>query len=153
MCIEKDVKLNERQKTLIKKVTNNQENMKLPKTWIDEIWWKYIFKWQKFWNSYEATIHNSNSLSNNDKFNYLRAQLISDARRGIFRLETTDSKYRVAIEILQERHGKEQLIINAHYEKLRNASVIYILRKGTSNIQQHWKTFTITLSSWREYWK
>ena len=62
---------------------------------------------------------NSNSQSNIDKFNDLRAKLRSDTREGIARLETTDANYGIGIEILQERYVKKQLIINAHYGKLK----------------------------------
>ena len=82
-----------------------------------------IFKLQEFWDAYEVTIYNSNSLSHIDKFSYLRAQLISYAREAIYGLETTDANYRVTIEILQERYGKKQLIINPHNAKLKEMQV------------------------------
>ena len=118
MDIEKDVKLGKIQKTLMKKGTNNQGNIKLHKLELMKFDGN-IFKWQKNCNSHEATIHNSNSQSNIDKFNYLRAQLRRDARGGISRLKTTDASYRVAMEMLQKRYGKKQLIINTHYGKLK----------------------------------
>ena len=39
-----------------------------------------ILKWQEFWDSYEASIHNNSALQPVDKFNYLKVQLIGEAK-------------------------------------------------------------------------
>ena len=64
-------------------------------------------------------IWNRNSLSNIDKFDFLRGQLKSDGREAISRHESTDANYWIVTETLQEQYGKKQLIINPHYEKIK----------------------------------
>ena len=73
MGIVKYIKLGEIQKCLIKKDTNNQGNIKLPKLELTKFDGN-IIKWQEFWDLCVATIYNSNSQSKIDKLNYLRAQ-------------------------------------------------------------------------------
>ena len=100
-----------------------------------------VFKWHQFWDTFETTIHNSKTLSDVDKFNYLRAQLTNAAKETISGLETTDANYQVTIDILQERYGRKQLIINAHYAKIKEipvTSTYYEKLQSTYNsIEKH----------------
>ena len=138
--LERQVRSSETRKTSTSENTVNQGNIKLPKLELIKFDGN-IFRWQEFWDSYEATIHNNNSLGNIDKFNYLRAQLRNDAKEAITGLETTDANYQVAIDILKERYGKKQLIINAHYSKLKEMPVspTYYekLQSTYDNIEKH----------------
>ena len=99
-----------------------------------------IFKWQEFWDCFNTAIHKK-ELSRIDKFNYLRSQLRNDAKDVISGLETTDANYDIAIDLLQERYGKKQLIINAHYAKLKempqSSNHYEKLRSTFDNIEKH----------------
>ena len=122
MEIEKEMKVAEIKRDTVNDETSgangHQRNIRLPKLDLTKFDGN-IFKWQEFWDCFNTSIHNKGELSRIDKFNYLRSQLRNDAKDVIAGLETTKANYDVAIELLQERYGKKQLIINAHYAKLK----------------------------------
>ena len=61
-------------------------------------------------------MHDNPSLSDIQKFNYLRAQLHEDASRSLvgFPLTNANNYYQRSVELLQERFGQSHQIINAH---------------------------------------
>ena len=65
-------------------------------------------------------MHDNSSLSDIQKFNYLRAQLRGDASRSIAGFPLTNANYQRGIELLQERFGQSHRIINAHMEAMLN---------------------------------
>lgn len=101
----------------------------------------HLLKWRPFWDSFESTIHKNDSLHKIDKFNYLRSQLEGDASKAIAGLELTHANYDVAVEILKERYGNVQLIIENHYAKLSDMNTASnktnILRSTFDTIEQH----------------
>ena len=82
-----------------------------------------ISKWIEFWDTFEATIHNNKGLHAVDKFNYLNSQRYGNVSKVISGLELTKDNYYVAIDLLKERYGKKQVMVNAHYAKLINLPV------------------------------
>ena len=100
-----------------------------------------ILKWQEFWDTCEATIHNNQALQPIDKFNYLRAELENEALKSIEGLELTNANYEVAINLLKERFGNEQLIIDSHYMQLMDMPAainkVSSLRATYDNIEKH----------------
>ena len=80
-------------------------------------------RWQEFWDSFEASIHKNPNLQPVDKFNYLRAELEGDASAVISGLELTNSNYEVAVNLLQERFGRDELMMDAHYSALLDLPV------------------------------
>ena len=77
-------------------------------------------KWISFWDSFEASVHNNESLTENDKFNYLNSLLERSATAAISGLILGASNYEEAIDILKPRFGNKQQIINRHMEVLLN---------------------------------
>ena len=77
-----------------------------------------MVKWQEFWDTFEGTIHKNPSLQRIEKFNYLRAQLENEALLSIEGLELTNTNYEAATNLLKERYGKNQLIVDPHGTKL-----------------------------------
>ena len=71
----------------------------------------------------QATIHNNKGLHAVDKFNYLKSQLYGNASEVISGLKVTKGIYYVAIDLLKERYGKKQVMVNDHYGKLINLQV------------------------------
>ena len=49
--------------------------------------------WQSFWDSYRASVDDNPSLSDIQKFNYLRVQLLGDALRSIAGFPLTNTNY------------------------------------------------------------
>ena len=116
------------------------ETIRLPKLELKKFG-GHILKWQEFWDSFEATIHKNSSLQPIDKFNYLRAQLEKEALKSIAGLELTNANYDVAINMLKERYGNEQLMIDSHYTHLMDLqpaiNKIHSLRATYDTIEQH----------------
>ena len=82
-----------------------------------------VLKWQEFWDSFEASIHKNPNLQPVDKFSYLEAELEGDAKAVTSGLELTNTNYEVAVNLLQERFGREEIIMDALYSKLMDLTV------------------------------
>ena len=80
--------------------------------------------WTTFWDSYESSIHKNSSLSDIDKFNYLRSLLEHTALESISGLTLTSTNYHEAIDILRKRFGNKQQIISRHMDILLNVEVV-----------------------------
>ena len=100
-----------------------------------------LLKWQKFWGSFDTTVNRNPSLEDIDKLSNLRAQLCGEAKDVIAGLEVTSASYTIAVDLLKERYNNKQLMIDAHYSKLRNipiASTYYDkLRSTFDQIESH----------------
>ena len=77
-----------------------------------------ITRWQSFWDSFKSAIHENSDISTIDKFNYLNSLLEGNAARTVQGLILTSSNYNAAVEMLQERYGKPQLMISAHKDEI-----------------------------------
>ena len=64
------------------------------------------------------TLHKNASLTNVDKFNYLRSLLDGPALNSITGLPLTELKFTKAVEILSDGSGNKQIIISFHTEAL-----------------------------------
>ena len=74
--------------------------------------------WTTFWDSYQVAIHNNQSLSGIEKFNYLCSLLHSPALDAIAGLTLTDANYTEATELFTQHSGNKQLIIDQYMEVL-----------------------------------
>ena len=77
-------------------------------------------KWQTFWDSFDSAVHSNNVLTNVEKLNYLRAHLEGEAARAITGFPLTSVNYHQSLDVLRERFGEQQKIINAHMHALMN---------------------------------
>ena len=96
---------------------NNSVHCKLPKMELP------VFKvdpleWQGFWDRFQASIHNNDSLADIDRFNYLKGNLKGEALAAISGLSLNSENYQQAVAILKERYGNEQVLISAHMESM-----------------------------------
>ena len=64
------------------------------------------------------TVGSSPVLSGVQKFTYLRAQLWGEAARAVAGFLLTDTNYLHSVEILKERFGEAQTIVNVHMQAL-----------------------------------
>ena len=87
--------------------------------------------WQTFWDSFSSAVHKNASLTNVDKFNYLRSLLDGPALNSITELPLTELNYKEAIEILTNRFGNKQIIIISHMEALLKLQPV----NATSNVK------------------
>lgn len=97
--------------------SSNKQTVKLPKLLIEKYGGE-ISQWQEFWSQYETAIHDSDALCKREKFTYLRSYLTGAAARAVAGLAITDSNYDAAVELLQNRFGRKDIVISAHMSKL-----------------------------------
>jgi len=101
-----------------------------------------ILEWTQFWESFNAAIHSS-TLTNVQKFDYLKEYLKGEAHLIVNNLELTDANYQIAIDELKKRYGKKQVMIDAHFDKLhslqpvKDGSDVPALRMFHLNLQSH----------------
>ena len=70
-----------------------------------------VTKWQSFWNSFKYAMHENSDIWTTNKFNYLNSLLEGNATRTVHGLDA-------AVEMLQERYGKPQIIISEHMDEI-----------------------------------
>ena len=127
------------------KSTRGHDNIKLPKLEISKFSGDPT-TWQPFIDSFNAAVNNSRSLSNVEKFNYLRSFMTGDAMHAISGLSLTNNNYDEAMQLLKNRYGNSQVIISAHMnalvklphvdDKLEN------LRKFYDDVESHIRSLT-----------
>jgi hypothetical protein len=99
------------------------DKVKLPKLTIQPFKGE-LTSWTTFWDSYKAAIDVNTSLSDIEKFNYLRSLLQGPALDAISGLTLTDANYREAVDVLKERFGNKQQIIDKHMDALLSVEVV-----------------------------
>ena len=75
-------------------------------------------KWSSFRDSFEAAVHKNATLTEVDKFNYLRSLLEGPAANSISGLQLINDNYARAIDLLKNRYGNRQVIITSHADAL-----------------------------------
>ena len=100
-------------------------------------------KWQTFIDSFTAAVDSSETLSNVEKFTYLRGYLEEDALRTIQGLSLTENNYDKAMALLKDRFGNTQVIITAHMNellklrKIESDKDLHALRRLYDNIENN----------------
>lgn len=74
--------------------------------------------WEPFWDSFDAAVHSSPSLSAVQKLTYLRSQLHGSAAKVISGLTLTSASYEHSIALLKDRFGQPHKLIHAHMQAL-----------------------------------
>lgn len=74
--------------------------------------------WLNFLDTYSALIHSNNSLSNVEKFYYLKSCLKGEAAGIIHSIEVTDLNYETAFKLVCERYENKKFIIQSHVKNL-----------------------------------
>ena len=75
-------------------------------------------EWKTFQETYEAALGENESLSEIEKFTYLRGYLQGKTNQAIEGFPLTSENYKRAWELLKERYGNPQLIILCHMNNL-----------------------------------
>ena len=76
-----------------------------------------ILNWQSFWDQFDSTINSKKSISDIDKFSYLKTLICESANETISGLALTSSNYHEALELLKSRYGNTQLLINTYMKR------------------------------------
>ena len=100
-----------------------------------------VLQWTTFWDSYESAIHYNPSLTPVQKFGYLKAQLLGSAAQTIGGFTLNNANYDTAVNLLKERFGSPQKIINAHMKALNElpapANELTSLRNFSDNLETY----------------
>jgi len=103
--------------------------------------------WPEFWDSFESAVHKNESLSEVDKFNYLRGKLTGEAREAIAGLSLSNENYLVAVKLLNDRFGDKQEIVDLHYNKLINIAparnTMESLRFFLDKVERHLRSLEV----------
>ena len=114
--------------------------LKLPKLEIEKFDGR-ILKWQEFWDSFSAAVHNNTRLQNIEKFTHLRSKLCGDALVCISGLQLSNENYQIAVDLLRKRFGDLQTVIDAHYSGLshlpRSSFQVHQLRQTYDSMENH----------------
>ena len=109
----------EEKKSASSKFTTKKEaiHVKLPKITLKSFSGNPI-EWLSFWDSFQASVDKNSNISCVDKMNYLSGLLKGEAARVIQGLPLSESNYKRAVDLLKERFGQKQVLINAHMDAL-----------------------------------
>ena len=100
-----------------------QNSVKLPRLTIDKFNGD-VSLWRDFWNQFETAIDQNETLSKTEKFTYLKSYLSGAAAKTVAGLMLTDSNYDHALEILRDRYGRKDIVVNAHMTRLLNLTPV-----------------------------
>lgn len=106
---------------------HSNPSVKLPKLMIEKFNGD-VSLWKEFWSQYETAIHSNYALGKREKFTYLKTYLTGPAAKAVAGLTLTDSNYDAAVNILQNRFGRNDLIVNAHVKVTESHSCEEIIR-------------------------
>ena len=124
--------------------SSHSSNHRLPKLTLPTFMGNPL-KWQTFWDTYKTAIHDNVSLSDVQKFTYLKAQLSGEAANSIEGLPLTESNYEQSIKILEDRFGQPHKIINAHMQALLDLSSPTVPSQIYVDFTTAWKTIFVAL--------
>ena len=75
-------------------------------------------EWQSFYDQFNISIHQNKTLSDIDRFNYMRKYLAGQALTTISGLTLNSENYKEELDILIDRYRNPQVLISAHMETL-----------------------------------
>ena len=110
-------------------------NVKLRKLIIKKFYGDPIF-WEQFIDTFEAAIGNNNTISNIQKFTYLRGYLGGEAEKCIDGMSLTNANYVQALNLLKERYGNKQLVISSHMDDLVRLERLSSSRVNVSEVRK-----------------
>ncbi|UYV74109.1 hypothetical protein LAZ67_11002136, partial [Cordylochernes scorpioides] len=114
--------------------------VKLPKLMISKFYGNFRLT---FWNSFDAAIHQNNSLNPIDKFNYLKSHLGGTALNTVEGFALSADNYEKAIKLLKDRFGREDILISRHMNNLlsmrplKTSSDVRTFRELFDNLSFH----------------
>ena len=87
---------------------------------------------RQFYETYEATVHKNEKISDIEKFSYLKGYLTGAAEKCIEGLSLSNDNYKQMLNLLKERYGHPQLVISSHMDKRKvwTPSISYIIAYG-----------------------
>lgn len=128
------------QQTVSRSSTYNNQSHKLPKLTLPSFSGN-LLEWQNFWDSYETAVHCNPTLSEVQKFNYLKSLVEGDAARAISGFAMSNTNYVNAVDLLKERFGNTSKLIQAQIQALLQlpapSSSLYSLRDFYDKLESY----------------
>lgn len=103
---------------------NETKFVKLPKLNVEKFYGECT-QFTNFWNAFNVSINDNNSLMKTEKYNFFQSYLGLFALNTIEGLEISESNYNIALKIFKNRFVNKEMIINHHINKLLNLSSVY----------------------------
>ncbi|KAJ8932988.1 hypothetical protein NQ314_014297 [Rhamnusium bicolor] len=121
--------------------TIDTKSIKLPHVKIPTFFGQ-VEEWNSFVDLFTSLIHNNDSLTDVQRFYYLKGFLKDEPLNLVNNLRLISENYKVAWDILKKRYDNEFIIINAHIIAILDAPIITKgnacnLREFLTNIRQH----------------
>lgn len=134
---------------------NNQSKVKLPKISLPSFSGSY-HTWLSFKNRYTNLIHDSTSLSNVEKLEYLKSCVTDKAERTIQRYQITDMNYALAWKQLNDKYDNQrilqvtqvEMIIDRKPVKTESAKELRELLDVTQECLESLKNLDVDVSTW-----
>ena len=89
--------------------------------------------WKSFKETFEVAVHSSDSISNIEKFTYLKTYLDKSALQATEGFPLTNENYAAAWQLLDKRYGNEQLIVSCHMNNLIKLEHVFMIPEVNSN--------------------
>ena len=120
---------------------SNLNNAKLPKLSIPTFTGN-ILQWLEFYELFKINIDDNKTLSNVEKFSYLRSLVKGNAGAVISGFQLSSENYQNALQILTKRFGNQNKILKAHVRELLSVETIKttknsVLRNFVDKITVH----------------
>ena len=79
---------------------------------------------RSFKDSLEIAVNRRSDAAEVEKFTYLKSFSTGEASRAVKGLAVTTENYEEALQVLDERYGNVQIIVNSHFEELTALSAV-----------------------------
>lgn len=80
--------------------------------------------WQTFYDTFNALVHNNQSLNNVERFYYLQGSLKGEPATIIASIGISDANYLTAWDLLRKRYENKKIIINSHIREIVNLQAV-----------------------------
>ncbi|XP_040078996.1 uncharacterized protein LOC115317588 [Ixodes scapularis] len=98
---------------------NPAGQLKLPKLELQRFDGEKL-NWLPFWEQFRQAIHDNIELSGVEKLLYLRTVLTGKAAAAVSGIQATENSYAYAVELLKERLGKKDVLVQEHLTQRLN---------------------------------
>ncbi|XP_003381917.1 putative integrase core domain protein, partial [Trichinella spiralis] len=80
-----------------------------------------VLEFPAFWDRFQGCVHNRTDLDDASKFSYLLSSLSGEALAAVEGMPRSSANYSHAMELLQERFGRTDVIVREHVKAIWNA--------------------------------
>ena len=95
--------------------------------------------WQSYWDVFESLVHKNSDLDAVAKFTYLDGSLHGEGKKPIQGIKITSENYFIALELLHNRFGRNDVVIQNHIRQLlSNLSVKCNVSSGPRYVKALW---------------